>query len=140
MKFFLVYLFFEVFVSLNIATQIGVMNTFLELIGSALLGGILIANFRVTLMENLRALMQGEISFASFQRLNLWSILGAFLLILPGFLGDIIGLLLQFSSLVTLFVSKFLPKQEEPFTPPFKQGGHDDIIDVEVIDERHTLK
>ena len=105
MKYFLIYLFFEVLVSVNVASAIGSINTFIELVASALLGGVLLANFRVTLMQNLNALMQGEISPSSFQRLNLWSIVGAILLILPGILGDIVGLLLQFSSIVTLLVS-----------------------------------
>ncbi|KFL33623.1 MULTISPECIES: FxsA family protein [unclassified Sulfurospirillum] len=141
MKYFLIYLFLEVMVSLNIASEIGVMATFGELVISALLGGILLANFRLTLMQNLTALMQGEISPSSFQRLNLWAIVGAILLILPGFLGDIIGLLLQFSSLVTLIVSKFLHvKDETPTTTHFKQGDHDEIIDVEIIDDNHHLK
>ena len=141
MKYFLIYLFLEVVVSLNIGSHIGVMATFAELVGSALLGGILLANFRLTLMQNMNALMQGEISPSSFQRLNLWAIIGAILLILPGFLGDIIGLLLQFSSLVTLIVSKFLHVNDEtPTTPHFKQGDHDEIIDVEVIDDTHHLK
>ena len=141
MKYFLIYLFLEVVVSLNIGSRIGVMATFAELVGSALLGGILLANFRLTLMQNMSALMQGEISPSSFQRLNLWAIIGAILLILPGFLGDIIGLLLQFGSLVTLLASKFLHvKDENPTTPHFKQGDHDEIIDVEVIDDNHHLK
>lgn len=141
MKYFLIYLFLEVMVSLNIGSQIGVMATFGELVISALLGGILLANFRLTLMQNISALMQGEISPSSFQRLNLWAIVGAILLILPGFLGDIVGLLLQFSSLVTLIVAKFLHVKDEPSTTThFKQGDHNEIIDVEIIDDTHHLK
>lgn len=141
MKYFLIYLFLEVMVSVSISSEIGVMATFVELVLSALLGGILLANFRLTLMQNLSALMQGEISPSSFQRLNLWTIVGAILLILPGFLGDIIGLMLQFSSLVTLIVSKFLHVNDETSqTTSFKQGNNDEIIDVEVIDDTHQLK
>lgn len=138
MKYFLIYLFFEVLVSVNVASAIGSINTFIELVASALLGGVLLANFRVTLMQNLNALMQGEISPSSFQRLNLWSIVGAILLILPGILGDIVGLLLQFSSIVTLLVSKLM-KEETP-NQMYQEGKNDEIIDVEVIDERPTLK
>lgn len=128
-------------VSVNIASAIGAVATFVELVVSAILGIILLANMRITLMQNLNALMQGEISLESFQRLNLWTIVGAILLILPGFLGDIVGLLLQFSSIVTLFVSKFLHvKDEDNSTQYFKQGKEDEIIDVEVIDDTNHLK
>lgn len=142
MKYFLIYLFLEVMVSVNVASEIGAMATFVELVLSALVGIILLANMRITLMQNLSALMQGEISLQSFQKLNLWTIVGAILLILPGFLGDIIGLLLQFSSIVTLFVAKFLHvKEDTPFPPHhFKQGKEDEIIDVEVIDDNHRIK
>jgi len=136
-KYFLIYLFLEVFVTVNIASSIGAVATFLELVGSALIGLILLANMRVTLMQNLNALMQGEISIESFQRLNLWAIVGAILLILPGFLSDMIGLFLQFSSIVTLFASKFLHVKED-FPPKHStQGKKDEIIDVEVIDDEH---
>jgi len=136
-KYFLIYLFLEVFVTVNIASSIGAVATFLELVGSALIGLILLANMRVTLMQNLNALMQGEISIESFQRLNLWAIVGAILLILPGFLSDMIGLFLQFSSLATLFVSKFLHVKED-FPPTHStQGKENEIIDVEVIDDEH---
>jgi len=141
-KYFLIYLFLEVMVSVNVASEIGAMATFVELVLSAFVGIILLANMRITLMQNLSALMQGEISLQSFQKLNLWTIVGAILLILPGFLGDIIGLLLQFSSIVTLFVAKFLHvKEDTPFPPHhFKQGKEDEIIDVEVIDDNHRIK
>ena len=141
MKYFLIYLFLEVMVSVNVGSAIGAVATFVELVLSAVLGFILLANMRITLMQNLNALMQGEISIESFQRLNLWAIVGAILLILPGFLGDIVGILLQFTSIATLFVSKFLHVKED--TPPehhFNQGKEDEIIDVEVIDDTHHLK
>lgn len=141
MKYFLVYLFLEVMVTVNIASVIGAVATFLEMVFSALIGLILLANMRVTLMQNMNALLQGEISIQSFQRLNLWAILGAILFILPGFLGDIIGLMLQFSSIVTLIVSKFLHvKNEENVPPHFTKGNNDEIIDVEVIDDHRSIK
>ncbi len=127
-------------VSVNMASAIGAVATFAELVLSAVIGLILLANMRITLMQNLNALMQGEISIESFQRLNLWTIVGAILLILPGFLGDIVGLLLQFSSIVTLFVSKFFHDKEENLPHHFRQGNEDEIIDVEVIDDNHRLK
>jgi len=140
-KYFLIYLFLEVMVSVNIASSIGAFATFIELVVSAVLGVVLLANMRITLMQNLNALMQGEISIESFQRLNLWTIVGAILLILPGFLGDIVGLLLQFSSIVTLIASKFLHvKDENSSTEYFTEGKKDEIIDVEVIDDTNHLK
>ena len=139
MKYFLIYLFLEVMVSVNIASSIGAFATFAEIVFSAIVGFVLLANMRVTLMQNLNALMQRQISLHAFQKLNLWSIVGAFLFILPGFLGDIVALCLQFSFFTTLFVSKFLHVNEEKPSHHFKQGKEHDIIDVEVIVD-HRLK
>jgi len=140
-KYFLIYLFLEVVVTVNMTSWIGAVATFVEMVFSALVGLVILANMRATLMQNMNALMQGEISLSSFQRLNLWTIVGAILLILPGFLGDIVGLLLQFSSMMTLIVSNLLHVGEEKTTPPhFSKGNHDEVIDVEVIDDTRTLK
>ena len=123
-------------VSVNIASSIGAFATFAEIILSAVLGIVLLVNFRVTLMQNLNALMQRHISVNAFQKLNLWSIIGALLFILPGFLGDIVALLLQFGFITTLFASKtYHVKEEEGMPSQFKQGKNSEIIDVEVIDE-----
>jgi len=135
-KYFLIYLFLEVMVSVNIASSIGAFATFAEIVLSAVLGIVLLVNFRVTLMQNLNALMQRHISVNAFQKLNLWSIVGALLFILPGFLGDIVALLLQFGFITTLFASKaYHVKEEEGMPSQFKQGKNSEIIDVEVIDE-----
>lgn len=142
MRYFLIYLFLEVMVSVNLASAIGAFATFAEIVLSAVVGFVLLANMRLTLMQNFNALMQRQISVDAFQRLNLWSIIGAFLFILPGFLGDIVALGLQFSFFTTLFVGKFLHvKEETPFPPQhFTEGKQDEIIDVEVIDEPRTIK
>ncbi|AFL68674.1 FxsA family protein [Sulfurospirillum barnesii] len=140
MKYFLIYLFLEVMVSVNIASVIGAFSSFIEIIFSAIIGFVLLANMRMTLMQNMNALMQGEISLESFERLNLWALFGAFLLILPGFLSDIVGLLLQFSAFATLMASKFLHvnKQTPHFEHKRKHLKEEEIIDVEVIDDPHA--
>ena len=61
-------------VSVNIASSIGAFATFAEIVFSAIVGFILLANMRITLMQNLNALMQRQISVHAFQKLNLWSI------------------------------------------------------------------
>jgi len=134
-KYFLIYLFLEVMVSVNISSAIGGFATFAEIIFSAVLGFILIANFRVTFVQSLQALSNRTITMEEFQKLNAWTILGAVLLIMPGFLSDIVGILLQFSFFATLFAKKVL--HVKSFSPKnnFKKGREDEIIDVEIIDD-----
>lgn len=135
MIYFVLYLFLEVMISTNISSAIGGFSTFLEIIISAMIGFSLIANFRYTFFESLNALNNRTISIEEFQKLNAFSLLGAILLILPGFFSDIIGLMLQFSFFATIFARKILHVGKNSRYEKFKDEGiDDDVIDVEVIE------
>jgi len=134
MIYFLIYLFLEVVVSVNISSAIGGINTFLELILSAFIGISLLVNFRTTLSENMRSVSMQRIDLQEFQRLNIFVILGAFLLIVPGFLTDIIGVLLQFSVFTKMLVNRFTaksPKHTYKNNTTTKEDNN--VIDVEII-------
>lgn len=140
MKYFLVYLLLEVFVSVNISSNIGAMATFLEIILSAMFGFVLLANFRNTLMESMQAMQRRTISISEFQKLNAFTLLGALLLIIPGFFSDIIGIFLQFTFFATLFAKKVLHVKDnidiDDIQNINRKKDEDEIIDVEVIDDR----
>lgn len=140
MKYFLVYLLLEVFVSVNISSSIGAMSTFLEIILTAMFGFVLLANFRNTLMESMQAMQRRTISMLEFQKLNAFTLLGALLLILPGFFSDIIGVFLQFTFFATLFARKILHVKDNIDIDDIQnintRKDEDEIIDVEVIDHR----
>ncbi len=140
MKYFLVYLLLEVFVSVNISSNIGAMATFLEIVLSAMFGFVLLSNFRNTLMESMQALQRRTISMQEFQKLNTFTLLGALLLIIPGFFSDIVGLFLQFSFFATLFAKKILHVKDnidiDDIENINRKKEYDEIIDVEVIDDR----
>ncbi|RUM65810.1 MAG: FxsA family protein, partial [Sulfurimonas sp.] len=104
MIYFFIYLFLEVVISTNIASLIGGVATFFELIFSAMIGIILLVNFRTTLIKNLQSVSADNLDLRRLQELNLFTVIGAFLLIAPGFLTDIIGVLMQFSVVVSLLV------------------------------------
>ena len=138
MNYFLVYLLLEVLVSVNISSQIGAFATFLEIVFSAIVGFMLLGNFRNTLAESMKAMQNRTISIQEFQKLNAFTLLGALLLIVPGFFSDIVGLFLQFSFFATLFARKILHVRDnidiDDIQHPRKED--DEIIDVEVIDDR----
>jgi len=141
--YFVIYLLIEVLVSVNISSNIGAFNTFLEIVGSALLGIALLANFRVTLIESMQALQRQNITMQEFQKLNAFALLGAVLLIVPGFFTDMIGIFLQFSFFATIFAKKFLhvkDKKEnfDTHNTTYIRKDDDEIIDVEVIDDTTT--
>ncbi len=143
MLYFVLYLFLEVMISVNLASQIGGFNTFLELILSAFVGFVLLVNFRATLFENMQAFSMQKIDVQEFQRLNIFAVLGAVLLILPGFLTDIIGLLLQFSVITKMLVNRFTAKSTTQKSRGYThtqihEEKDDDVIDVEIISNDST--
>ncbi len=145
MIYFLIYLFIEIFVSVEISAAIGPFWTFMEVIASALAGLLLLTNFRYTFSENMRAMMAGEITPESFQKQNLAALVGAILLIIPGFFTDIVGLLLQFG-IFSGFIARRLFSKGRPegksgldTKDKFKEGECD-VIDVEIIDHPDNRK
>ncbi|MDD3463328.1 MAG: FxsA family protein [Sulfurospirillaceae bacterium] len=141
MRYFLVYLFLEVFVSVNISSKIGALWTFVEIILSAVVGVLLLANAKNTLFESMQALQNRVISMDEFKKLNAFSILGALFLILPGFFGDIVGLFLQFGFFATLFAKKVLHVRDvEDEFGSIKKEYNDEVIDVEIIEHSVTHK
>jgi len=142
MPYFLIYLFLEVVVSVNISSAIGGLATFFEIVITAFVGISILINFRKTLMENMHAVSYSCINLQQFQSLNLFTILGGILLIVPGFLTDILGILMQFSVFTAMLVNRYNVKSGKCNTD-FKQNNikkDSDVIDVEIISDNATIK
>jgi UPF0716 family protein affecting phage T7 exclusion len=122
-------------VTTDIASRIGGVATFIEIIASAVLGIVILLNFRHTLSENIQALQMRQIDMDGFTQRNLMGLFGAILLILPGFLGDILGLLMQFTLISKLLINRFSRKFQKP-----NQPKEDYVIDAEIIDDTPTLR
>ncbi len=142
MIWFLLYLFLEITVSVEIASAIGPFWTFVEVIVSAIAGLLLLTNFRYTFFENMQAMVNGEITPETFQNQNMAALIGAILLIVPGFLTDIVGVLLQFGVFTNLLAKRLARKHRRNThvdTNPFHEGDTD-VIDVEIIDDSGCRK
>ncbi len=143
MIYFIVYLFLEVLLSVNISSAIGGLATFFEIILSAMVGISILVNFRKTLIENMTAVSYSCIDLEQFQRLNLFTLFGAILLIIPGFLTDILGVLMQFSVFTTMLVNRYHVKSSS-CKPSFKEENiikkDSDVIDVEIISDSTSTK
>jgi len=146
MIYFVVYLFLEVLVSVNISSAIGGLATFFEIILTAFLGISILVNFRKTLVENLTAVSYDCIDLQQFQSLNLFTLIGAILLIVPGFMTDILGGVMQFSVLTSMFVNRYNVKSgncEAKTQENFRQNNiqkDSDVIDVEIINDNTSIK
>ncbi len=130
------YLFAEVLISVQVAGSIGGLFTFAEIMFSGFIGVLLLLNVKTTMMQSLKAMSNNCITMKEFQELNIFALLGAVLLILPGILSDFIGVIMQFSVFTALIASRFNNTNGECKT----QEGEDNVIDVEIVHNRTELK
>ena len=146
MVYFLLYLFLEVIISTNIASAIGGLMTFFAIVVTAFIGISILVNFRKTLVENLTSVSYNCIDLEQFQKLNLFTLIGAILLIIPGFMTDILGIVMQFSVVTSMFVNRYNVKSGNCKTntqESFRQNNiqrDSDVIDVEIISDNSSIK
>ena len=125
MLYFLIYLFLEITISVEISSEIGGLWTFVEIVLSAFIGISMLRNFKFTLRDKLQSLYKGEIAKEDLVKLNLISIIGVILITIPGFFTDILGVLLQFNFFALFITDMFLKTLFVPFLKIFdgKRNG-----------------
>lgn len=138
MIYFLIYLFLEVIITVNVASKIGGLMMFAEIMLSALMGIAILFNFRTTLLSNVMELKERRISANGFYKRNLLSLLGAILLILPGIFTDIMAVIIHVLLLGSLIISRFMPKYPEQNQS--HQPKDDNVIDAEIINDSPALR
>ena len=134
---FFAYLFIEVLLSVQVAGVLGGLGVFAEIMLSGFIGIMLLLNIKTTMMQSLQAMSNNCITMKEFQELNIFALLGAVLLILPGILSDAIGVLMQFSVFTALIVSRVNKKSGACHVQP---QGEDNVIDVEIVSNDTKLK
>ena len=146
-------------ISSSISSQVGGLNTFLEILFTAILGIFILKNFKYSLTDSINKARTGQITQEEFIKTNAGRGIGALLLIVPGFFTDILGIILQFGFMVSLFstifkfkVAKqnhnqytqysnnFEFKQTNFNNTTYKGDKHEEIIDVEIIDDNNAIK
>jgi len=125
------FLLLELYVSLKVGESIGFFWSALWIILSMFVGVRLLQTSPIAIMGNMSAMAQGKLSMKSFHNAASAYMAGAILLIIPGVLSDILGLLLLIYAFYLQFTAKMRPEKNNPF----QKQGDDDVIDVEVIDE-----
>lgn len=128
MLYFLIYLFFEILITYEFATIFTPFGLFLEVLFSAIVGIIIIKDLNFSLFENMQRVLKREITEQEFISIGLFRFVGAILLIIPGVLTDIIGVLLMFEFFAKWFARKIFISKES-----YKNN---DIIEVEIIEEK----
>jgi len=125
-KYFLVYMFLEIFVSYEFTKIFTPFGMFIEILGSAVFGVILLRSLNLSLFEHIQKIMTQDKEFIF---VGISQFIGAILLIVPGVFTDIIGVLMQFNIFGFFFTNKFFTKQNS-------NNFEDNIIDVEIIEEK----
>lgn len=133
---FFAYLFIEVLLSVQVAEVIGGLGVFAEIMLSGFFGLALLLNVKTTMVESLKAMSNNCISMKEFQELNIFALLGAVFLILPGIFSDMLGILMQFSVFTALLVSRVNNTNGECKTTQ----GEDNVIDAEIISNDRSLR
>jgi len=152
MIYFLVFLFLEIATTSFFAGMLGIFLTFVWTIVSIFLGIFIIKNFNLVIMYNINEIMAGNLDQEEFYKNNISKLIGALLLIIPGFFSDILGILFFSGLLNSFFVNMFSNKSSKnkgkksatstyTYTYTNTANGNtntnansDDIIDVEIIE------
>lgn len=129
MKFLLaiIYFFIEIFCIVEFADEFGIFSLFLEMIVSAIFGFGLLLSQASMLPSAYNKILSGGIS--NFIGYNLFRLLGAMMLIVPGILCDIVGISF-------VIVSLFFRTKEAQYTQEYKEDDDSDIVDVEIIEDK----
>jgi UPF0716 family protein affecting phage T7 exclusion len=119
-------MFLEIFVSYEFTKIFTPFGMFIEILGSAVFGVILLRSLNLSLFEHIQKIMTQDKEFIF---VGISQFIGAILLIVPGVFTDIIGVLMQFNIFGFFFTNKFFTKQNS-------NNFEDNIIDVEIIEEK----
>ena len=148
----LIYLFIEVLVTIQVGSSIGGFNVFLEIVGTGFLGFVILYNFKNSIAQSMMELMQAKIDVKELIAHNLLSFLGAILLILPGVVSDVFGIILQLKFVTAPLGNLYKGPERRRYKQGFEgddrrhelhaqfenNKGDDDVIDVEIIESTST--
>jgi 2-isopropylmalate synthase/UPF0716 protein FxsA len=146
--YFILYLFLETVITIEVGSLLGGGLTFLEIVLTFFLGIFLIQNFKYNVMETLYSLIRQEINQKEMVSITVLSLVGAIFLIIPGIFSDILGLLLQIE-FFAIFIADSVIKRSKNVKTTTHASFHfdtrqnpkrEEIIDVEVIEEKKDDK
>lgn len=126
------FLIAELILSLKVIETMGALWSLVWIVGSITVGVILLKNSSNALIGSLGAVSKGKWDLNNLQNASAAYMLGALLLIVPGILSDIFGIIALCYVLYLSFIAKIRPEKTN-----FTQKGDEDVIDVEVIDHDH---
>ncbi len=127
----------ELLVSLKVGLIIGFGWSVVWIFLSAALGGLLIQLSPYALMQTFNTMNLNNFDPRNAHNAALSYMLAAILLIIPGVLTDVLGVLML---VYTLYLRLFATMHANKNPKYNNNKGDDDVIDVEIIDESDSRK
>ncbi len=124
--------FIELFVSMKVGDIIGFLPSVLWILGTMIIGGLLLRFSPYAFMGNVMSVQMGKLDPKSANALSMSYLLGSILLIVPGVITDFFGVGFLLYALYLHLLAKIRPQQHNTYAD---KKGDDDVIDVEIIDE-----
>ena len=122
--------FAELLASLKVGLVIGFGWSAMWILGSAMLGGVLVQLSPYALMQTFNTMSLSDFGLRNAHNAALAYLFSAILLIIPGVLTDGLGILMLLYSLYLRLFATMQPNKKS-----HNLQGDDDVIDVEIIDE-----
>ncbi|MCE3039609.1 FxsA family protein [Helicobacter anatolicus] len=130
LKFIFLYFVLELISTIYLSDKLGFWVIFVEIIISALIGGAILLYTKLSFLETLGEFALNRTDPMEFIKGNLSKIFGAILLILPGVLGDIIGLVILINAYFFMVGKSKKINSGDRYSGAF--GHQNEIIDVEI--------
>ena len=124
--------FLELFISMMVGDKIGFGSSVLWIMSTMVLGIMLLRLSPYAFMGNIKSVQMGKIDLQSANNASMSYLMGSILLIIPGVIGDGMGVLMLLYTLYLHLLAKIRPQQQQKYN---NQQGEDDVIDVEIISE-----
>lgn len=134
MRFFLVclYLCLELYLLISFANTFGFLTLICEIIISGILGFGILASQNEIMFGSLKDITMGKNNMGSFIGRSFFRFISGILLILPGILSDIFGIVFFIVSL--LFKASGKREYKQTNATESSDFSDNDIIDVEVVE------
>jgi len=134
MIYILFFFIFELFLSLEVGSNIGFLWSVIWIISTFIIGMGLIQNAHTTIKANMQNLSAGKLNMKTFHDSATSYFLGAILLIIPGVFSDILGLISLLYTFYLQLGGTIANSKNKMNINNLNKQGDDDVIDVEIIE------
>ena len=124
--------FLELFISMKVGDMIGFLPSVLWILLTMIAGSTLLRLSPYTFMGNMMSMQMGKLDLRSANNASMSYLMRSIMLIIPGVITDVIGLLMLLYTLYLQLLAKMRPQQPRN---DIQTKGDNDVIDVEIIDE-----